>query len=158
MKRLIKKIRNIIRWLPVLWKDEDWDYSFFYDILKFKIQNIAKHTKKYSQHTNAYRDIEWMNTACRLIDRLSDDYYYMEYLEYYSNPIEFTKDEDVWTLSVSTKKDNLGEYFNKYKRHADKIKAKSDVSKAILVGYNNHDRAKRLLFKILENKMEGWWY
>lgn len=158
MKRLLKRIRNIIRWLPVLWKDEDWDYSYIYNILKFKIQNVAKYTKKYSQHTNDCRYIEWMNTAIRLIDRLNDEYYYMEYLEYHSNPIGLTKDEDVWTLSVSTQKENLGVYLDKYKRYADKLNVKSTLSKAILLGCINHDRAKRLLFKILENKMEGWWH
>jgi len=33
--RLGMNIKNVIRWLPVIWRDKDWDESFIYKILQF---------------------------------------------------------------------------------------------------------------------------
>ncbi len=41
IKRLRRKIPNIVRWLPVHWRDEDWDYAYLYIIMHTKI----KHTR-----------------------------------------------------------------------------------------------------------------
>src|SRR6185295_9596120 len=32
-------IKNIIKWLPIVWKDRDWGDWYIYEILKFKIKN-----------------------------------------------------------------------------------------------------------------------
>jgi hypothetical protein len=42
MKRLINRIKNILRWLPVIWKDRDFDFEFLLDILSFKLLNMYK--------------------------------------------------------------------------------------------------------------------
>ena len=38
----LKKIKNIIRWIPVLWKDRDWDDWYIYKILQKKIEYQRK--------------------------------------------------------------------------------------------------------------------
>ena len=35
-------IKNLIKWFPIIWKDRNWDDSFIFDILQFKLQNQAK--------------------------------------------------------------------------------------------------------------------
>ena len=38
----IYKIKNVIRWLPVIWNDADFDYAYLIDIIGFKLLNMYK--------------------------------------------------------------------------------------------------------------------
>lgn len=38
IKRIIRKIRNIFLWLPILWQDEQWDGNYVFRILDFKFK------------------------------------------------------------------------------------------------------------------------
>jgi hypothetical protein len=38
IKRFIRKIRNIFLWLPILWRDEQWDGTYVFRILDFKFK------------------------------------------------------------------------------------------------------------------------
>jgi hypothetical protein len=37
VKRFIRKIKNVFRWLPTIWKDEDYDSHFINEILIKKL-------------------------------------------------------------------------------------------------------------------------
>lgn len=38
--RFINKILKICAYLPVLWRDEDWDFSYLLDLIKFKLNRM----------------------------------------------------------------------------------------------------------------------
>ena len=38
IKRTIRKTTNVIKWIPVLWEDENWDYIFLLRIIRHKLQ------------------------------------------------------------------------------------------------------------------------
>lgn len=40
VKRFIGKIAKICAYIPVLWNDEDWDYSYLLDLIKFKLNRM----------------------------------------------------------------------------------------------------------------------
>lgn len=40
MKNIIRGIKNIWKWLPIIWQDRDWDYGFMLKILVFKLENM----------------------------------------------------------------------------------------------------------------------
>lgn len=40
VKRFIGKIAKICAYIPILWNDEDWDYSYLLDLIKFKLNRI----------------------------------------------------------------------------------------------------------------------
>ena len=37
VRRFFRKIKNVFRWLPTIWKDEDYDYGFINEILIKKL-------------------------------------------------------------------------------------------------------------------------
>jgi hypothetical protein len=115
MKRIISKIKNIIRWIPVLWNDYDWDHWFIYHILKTKLKHQSEHIRKYGYHENANYDANRIDLCIRLLEKVQNEEY-----------IEIPKDE-LWT------------------------KEAMDASIA------KHDKARKLLFKILEQNIERWW-
>jgi hypothetical protein len=46
IKRLFNKIIKIFQYIPLLWKDEDWDYSYLLELIKFKLKRIKKQLRK----------------------------------------------------------------------------------------------------------------
>ena len=39
MRTIIDRIKNLIRWFPVIWRDQDWDSEFIIDILIKKLEH-----------------------------------------------------------------------------------------------------------------------
>jgi hypothetical protein len=152
-------IKNLVRWFPVIWKDKDWDYYFIYKILQFKLKNQAEYIGRRDWHTRAKRDAEKMMTCVRLIDKMNEEYYRMEYNQYY--------DFDMLTnvkrfLEFKITRDDLDTYFAKYPLTFKKIAAEygdteDRSSTAMLMGMNRQEKARKLLFKILEQNISLWW-
>ena len=42
MKIFFGKIIKIFQYLPLLWKDEDWDFQYLLDLIEFKLKRIKK--------------------------------------------------------------------------------------------------------------------
>lgn len=103
MRNFIDRIKNLIRWIPVIWKDYDFDHSYIYEILKFKLKNQAEHLKN-SEYSDFDREYERLQTIIKLMDRVQNEYYIDTFL--------------------SRKK---------------------------------HNKARKLLFKMLEENIEKYW-
>jgi len=46
VKRTMSKIKKIVEYIPLLWKDEDWDFVSILAMLEFKINRVAKTVRK----------------------------------------------------------------------------------------------------------------
>lgn len=78
LKNVFFNIKRIIKWLPILWKDRDWDYSFILIILQFKIRQNRKYISKYGLAANKDKIIKEMKTVENLLERLADCQKYTE--------------------------------------------------------------------------------
>lgn len=73
-----RRIKRYIAWFPILWKDEDWDYAYFFEIMRFKISRIRKATEKNKIYVGYEENVKQMKVAEELLRRVadSDDFYY----------------------------------------------------------------------------------
>jgi hypothetical protein len=154
-------IRNLIAWFPVIWKDRDWDDSFFFEVMKFKISKMSKSHGAYLPYVGNKRNVEIMNLIVRLIDKFQDETYLHEYFDYVDEKIEGA---GFYNMKSETLVDNLDEYFKKYpllKKQAEQhhfYKQNPDrATLAISMGLIQHDRAKRLIFELLNHHVQKWW-
>jgi hypothetical protein len=155
IKDFIDGVKNIIRWIPVLYKDRDWDDYFITKMLQKKIEHQRKYLVEHNRHLTVDKDNFWMTVILNLIEAEHQDYYGCEYMDYYESE-GFLSD----TLSV----DNLDEYIAKY----------PGAKRAVLKKYPNHDfsekkrlafymsghrqkKCRDLLFEILKRKSINWW-
>lgn len=170
IKQFFKRIRNLYRWFPIIWKDQDWDDWYIFEILKFKIRNQADYIGYHDRHMRAKRDAEIMYTCYRLMDDVQNEFYSSEYFDYYEQELKFIDSEShpgMYEMDLGEiKRDNLNTYFAKYPRIykqvvEGKIKTpfKTDTKQgiAIAMGHVNQERAHKLLFKILEQNITRWW-
>ena len=67
--------KNVIKWLPVIWLDVDWDHSPLLDVMEFKLNNMAKCHEEDVNHTNSPRRARQLRTAALLCSRINEDDY-----------------------------------------------------------------------------------
>lgn len=180
--RFVKGIRNIINWFPVIWSDSNNDFTDIYTILRKKLEIQSSFIKKYSYHEDSLRDYERIQLCIRLIDKISDQYYASEYTEYFKSKIDFIDiDENYYKelhpsglyspgmkrVQTTLLSEHFDDYFIKYKRIHNYVVSTNDklplsnensYNIAFNISHVNHERAKKLLYKILNEYLETWWY
>jgi hypothetical protein len=168
INRFFKRFYNLYRWLPIIWKDQDWDTDFIWEIWKFKLKNQADYIGKKGHHVNNERDAERMMTCVKLMEKIQSGYYSNEPHTYHRirwNWEEYEKSTDeFFELKSETLSEHFDDYFKKYVRIYRLVKKgdwygfeQSTEGAAYAIGHINHDRAVKLLFKLLENHIQEWW-
>ena len=156
-------VKNLVRWFLTIWNDRDWDDSFIFNPLIKKLEFQSKYIGEKDRHTRAKRDSEIMNTCKNLLEKVRDGHYGIEYMDYQEIEHEFVGcdipgHKELKTTELS---ENFDEYFKKYPLVYKKVlKENPDSPKnkiAFLMGVENHKRAKKLVFKLMENYIEYWW-
>jgi hypothetical protein len=162
IKQFFRRLYNLYRWAPTIWKDQDWDHSYIYEILKFKLKNQAEYIGGKNRHTTAKRDAEIMMLCVRLIDKVQNDYYGNEYFNYHTLESVFTPSKEFPNMQewdVIETSEHFDDYFKKYPliyRMVPDLKApKGEI--AFRIAKINEERAHKLLFTILKNNIRKWW-
>lgn len=162
IKQFFKRIKNLVRWFPIIWKDQDWDDYYIFEILKFKLKNQAEYIGYHDRHMSAKRDAEIMMLCVRLIEKVQDEYYAGEYHDYYKSEIKFIDSishPGSYEMEEEYISENFDEYFKKYPliyRMVPDLNASKDRI-AFEISRINEERAHKLLFKILEQNIRRWW-
>jgi hypothetical protein len=161
-KDFIQGIKNLWSWFPVIYRDRDHDQHFIYEVLIHKLEKQAKYINTRGRHMSVKRDVEILLLCARLARIQQEDLYQYEFMEYIDQDIEFvaTDETEKWFNVESTvTRDNLIEYFHKYKRqHRLLDKTDKDTKRiAIEIARNNQERSRKLLFKIMEENIGKWW-
>jgi hypothetical protein len=160
--------KNIIRWIPTLYNDRDWDHTYITKILQKKLEFQRKYLVKNNRHVNIDNDNFWMTVALNLLERMHEDYYALEKYEYHEQNMEFipipnsTNSE----LRFVTKWENLKAYLAKYPATVRKVKKlypeNYDGQQGLellsfRVSHHNQEKCNNLLFEIFKRYHERWW-
>lgn len=166
-KYIMFGVKNLIKWFPIVWKDRDWDGHYIFEIMKFKIKKQSEYIGGRNIHTRAKRDAEIMMTCVRLMDKVQQEYYATEYIDYQKSNLDFVPipNTGYYELKSELLEENFSDYFKKYPRiHKMVLKMDNPIFKnsnssgiAMNISHINHKRAKKLLFKLMEENIEKWW-
>ena len=160
IKQFFRRIYNLYRWFPIIWKDQDWDDYYIFEILKFKLKNQAEYIGGHDRHMSAKRDAEKMVLCVRLIEKVQDEYYGREYQDYHKSELKFIDSKShpgLYEMEIEHISDNYDDYFKKYPRIYKQVKTEDKHQIAFDIAKMNEERAHKLLFKILEQNIRRWW-
>jgi hypothetical protein len=182
MKKLLKKflrnigistfkegILNLRYWFLTIWKDRDWDDYYIWILLEKKLIKQATFIGKNGIHLDANRDAERMMTCVRLIEKVREEWYRMEYMDYHKSEYHWDDiegDPDHKQLRIEELSENFDDYFKKYPLvykqviKMDRVGSSRRNDKSYIamnISWENHKRAKSLLFKMLNQHIETWW-
>ena len=161
----IDGVRNIISWVPLLYKNRDWDSTHIYNILEFKLLKQRNYLVKANRHTCVPEINKYITICLNLIQRIKSEYYEYEYFDYNKSTVEFIPidGEETYEMESTIIWENFDIYLSKYPLQVKNILIKypdleSDKQRlSLLVSRENQLRAQSLLFKIMNEKINGWW-
>ena len=164
IRYVITGIKNIIRWMPTMYHDRDWDQWHIYNVLQKKIEFQRKELINANRHTDINRDNRDMTIVLNLIERVNEDFYGVEYLDYSESKFRFEPiegDDEYYTMEQDVISENYDEYIKKYQSSVRKVlKEKPDLDKKDLcfwVARHNEEKAHDLLHRILKERIRHWW-
>jgi hypothetical protein len=156
--------KNILRWVPTLYKDKDWDDWYIFTILQKKIEFQRKEIIYANRHMDVDRDNRDMTIVLNLIERVKEQYYETEYLDYEDSDITFKPvdgNEKLKSVDVEVLSETYNDFLKKYPSSVREVlKKHPNISKRDLchfVSQHNQEKAHNLLFKILKERMRWWW-
>lgn len=157
LKELKTSIKNVIRWFPIIWKDRDWDDSYIFTILKQKLYFTAQLHIKNKRYVGWEREVELMTLAIKLIDFVTNEHY--EDVAW--NFMTSKYGESKWSFKKIEGKEHLSEMIFKYPKIEDGTYTQVEYDKDFRETHNEantkHRKARKLLFRILDEHIERWW-
>ena len=173
ISQVIESIKKLWYWVPIIWKDRDWDSHYIYEILKHKLKSQSQYIGRRDLHTRAQQDARRMMLCVKLIQICQDETYSMEYMDYSEDRVWFTpleSDPDLMQYNSETLVENYNLYFKKYPLIYKRVmngegpftldgRNEGELMKivAMNISHINQSRVQKLLFKIMEENINGWW-
>ena len=165
IRNFLTSCNNLIKWLPTIWYDRDWDGHFILKILQKKIEFQRKELVNANRHTRIESDNRDMTLALNLLERVKEEYYNLECMDYWDNDMIFNEVPDnpeLKSIDFEEKWEKYDEFLTKYPssvRAVVKEHGEQDDKKrlCLLVSHYNHNKANKLLFRILGERLAYWW-
>jgi len=149
VKRIVRRIQTIIKWAPTIWKDEQWDQAYVFDILTKKLSLMESFYRgSDSMRADGEETADEIKEAITILNRIRKNEYLLIALE------EFDKKYPDYNWSSWMETDENGHL----KMDKDDTKDQKTMLKK---AYKESDdaEAKDLddLFVLLRKYIENWW-
>jgi len=158
IKRFFRKCYNVIRWMPTIWRDEDWDSSFINEIFIKKLE----HTRDFflSDRTNiaeAKRVANEIQTAIDLLHMTRDSW------EFYECPVMQELDAK-WGEGVlrfipipGTDSSEMHIDHDGVKTPEDEKQYREEFRAGMIKAEKQYKKDKREAYKYLADHIDYWW-
>jgi len=70
-----ESIAKVFKWLPIIWKDRDWDQSYFWRIVEMKLSTMEDLFENYGSGANSKNDAKKIRIMKNLAKRMYDEDY-----------------------------------------------------------------------------------
>lgn len=153
MNNFIHKIKNVFRWIPLLWKDYDWDYGFMLEIERKKLSNMIRWYEEndYGVSVDGKRNVKMMRIALNCLNIILDGDWWT---------IDYPPGVDWLVRQDSEQYYKIEPYINMrtWKRFIPYMtQEKIDMHPKLWSIELREEKAWRLYNKIREQYMRNWW-
>tara|TARA_R110000772_G_scaffold45089_2_gene103443 strand:+ start:261 stop:755 length:495 start_codon:yes stop_codon:yes gene_type:complete len=159
IKRFFWKIKNLFKWLPIIWEQYDFDYNYSLEVFKFQLKKQAEFLESDKAYTQCAKiNAGKIRTVLKLMDRVYDDYYGGEY----QDKLELIYGKGCFNTSFTTLKwdKELSDlsYDIELKLKGKDLEAwHRDRKKYFKESIEKQKKAHRILWKLVEHNIQGWW-
>ncbi len=158
IRRLFKRIKRLIRYIPVLWHSYDFDYRYAVDLFRMKLEDIADFMESdKAMSVQAKEDARRIRTAIRLLKKVYDE----EYATECQDQLLKLYGEDVLDIEFVEHNHEDGQQCYRIKRkyedwdNCDQIEEME--STLIKKSQEKQKKAHRILWKFIEHNIQRWW-
>ena len=155
-KRKYRQIKTVFRWLPIIWKQYDFDYRYSLEVFKFQLQKQAEFLESDRAVTLCAKDkAKRIRTILKLMDKVYEEDYACEYQkilkEMYGNNVLDWWFEDTGRGNGSS---YLRHEYEKWDNAEEISQMKDELFK---MSHEKQKRAHKLLWDLIEHNIQGWW-
>jgi hypothetical protein len=166
LKRKIRQIKNVLRWLPIIWKQFDFDYRYSIEVFSFQLQKQAEFLESDRACTmDAKVRASRIRTIIRLMDKVYEEEYACEYQDeltrrYGNRSHKFVKLDRTSFNPVTNTEEGLyemqSEWDNNYSE--EELKEIDRVERELFEkSIAKQERAHKLLWQLIEKDIRTWW-
>lgn len=155
-----RQIKNVIGWIPVVWNQFDFDYRYSINVFKHQLLKQAKFMESDRAYgVNSHIDAQKIRMVVRLMDKVYDEEYALEYQQKLKDT--YGEDVDEWVFHDSIEFEECHEIVwkfeedKKYESLREEIRENKD--KWFKESQAKQERAHKLLWKLIEFYIRGWW-
>lgn len=151
-------ISNLRRWLPIVWKDRDWDKHYLMEPLLFKLRNHIEYTKNHGHLASGPDQIRSMTECLELLEKVHGEWTNYEYPEILKHEARWGK-SDFYSVKCENRpgiyvlKDRNDE---RYTEQELNIKRQSTLM-ASRIAHNKRKRDFEVAMEIFVKNFDSWW-
>lgn len=160
IKQFFRSCRNVWRWLPIIWKDRDWDDGYITDILIKKLE----HQRDFflSDKTHVARALETAEQIQIAIDKLNKT---KEVWDHYEEPFmdEMDKKWGKGVMRFESAEDHCKGCSEMFIDHEnvrtaeDEAQYSKEFREGMLIAHKQYKKDKREAYKYLADHIDYWW-
>ena len=161
-KRKYRQIKRVIDFFPLIWNGFDFDYRYALELFKKQLERQAKFMESDRAMTlNAKTNAQKIRTAIRLMDKVYDEEYGMEYMDtieklYGKTWMDFVNLEEVSKHTgeelYELKLRNENAVDEQHQKEIDEVR-----KQMMLHSIDKQKRAHKLLWDFIEHNIQSWW-
>jgi hypothetical protein len=164
-KRKYRQIKNVFRWLPIIWKQYDFDYSESIDVFKFQLQKQAEFFESdRACTTSAPYQAKRIRTILNFMDKVYNEEYATDYQdilkEMYGEDVlevSFKETGDTTFNDFSGKDEKLYTMVYEYESWDNAEEISQIKDELFVMCHERQKRAHRILWKLIEHNIQGFW-
>lgn len=151
-----RRVKRVIEYIPIIWNGYDFDYRHALDLFHYQLSRTAdflESDRAYSVKAN--QNARRLRTILELMKKVYDEEYRMEH---------FDKMEKIWgRYQWDWENNHNGTYSYKGIKwefaHTPEQQKQAELqfSNLTILAEEKHQRAKKLLWKLIEHNLEYFW-
>jgi hypothetical protein len=147
MRNFINSIKTVFAWLPIIWKDRQWDSHYYEVILLHKIKLQRKYFEKRQFFVGYEDEVKWMKKCEYLLTMLINNTYWLDEWDGKA-PSENGLDWKTWNYKRLIDNRKPGGFSEEFKFLDTTPKCYADIWEY---------KARHLFWKIFIWRYERWW-
>ena len=161
VKRKIQQIKRVIDFFPLIWNGFDFDYRYSIDLFKHQLKRTADYLESDKSYSvSAKTEAKKIRTAIKLMDKVYDEDYSMEYHSIIDKLYGTTHYDFEETGELDENGDpyyrmihwNEGVVDEKHQQEVNEVR-----HQMMLDSRDRQRKAHKLLWDFIEHNIQRWW-
>ena len=164
-RRKYRQVRNVFRWLPIIWNQFDFDYRYSLEVFKFQLLKQADNMETNGMLLGSENRAKRIRTIIALMDKVYDDEYAMEYYDksiklYGKYEYKFVPINETTYNPITKKVEELSEMVQVWEMNWTKeelVDIDTHIGQMMIDSAAKQKRAHKLLWELVEHNIQGFW-
>jgi hypothetical protein len=154
MKKLFKRIFNIVKWIPILWQNQHYDYSFAVNMFIKALEDLSKFLDSDSAYsTKASQNARNIRRILKIMRRVEETYYFSQimnpFYEKYGNiELDFIPCHETGFKRLELVFEN--------KLNLSKKEIEDIYQNSLENAFKKEEKAHKLVWKLIGENIRNW--